>query len=541
MLEPRTPPSTIAISSRNASERIVSASYGAPRPSYHGHPALLRFVDDRPGLSDLYEGFRDAAFRCYRVADPAVADFVEVERFGEKTFQKSPTEYSASFPCSLSLSPDSHWAWSTSAVSSWRWPGLGRLSRAGNLLRLSDPGKNVLIYKDAGVVRGIRIQKPGYISLLPGLSPDDEESVLEQLRLHGGRSESPAEGRTSDPTSTAWQFTWSGSCDRGPAASPGRGKGPGALGFPGITWPTPSPAGPCPAAVIRVALRALRRESRPPVFGLRGPTWRSCGRSWTTRRELFEERTQRSPGRRLEALNRGFARKRAAAEAVRSLDTADFSGPVGILPEPARPELVLGFPGARFLGPRGGEAHRVPGDRGGGGRRNAVHREASGAQPSDRFAESGSPQVVPPPERPSGAGEDPSADPPPLPRRTCGNSPGAPGSGGVDRLPARSRPRTMSRNCPPRKRGAPPAPWVDPSGVRWSHITVLPDEVVEERAEAFRRSLPRPRHLPIHPGAPGRNGGGPVRGALFPVSVRGLLCGRGAFGAQSARAAPYGE
>ncbi len=451
---------------------------------YTATQLLLRFLDDRPALAGLHEKFRTAAFRCYRVADPAVADFVEVETFGDRLFIAS--EYSGELPMPLALSPDSQLGLEHICRFVMEMArGLDAFHGQGIAYGCLNP-ENVLIYKDAGVVRGIRVQKPGYMSLLPGLDEEDEEAVLQ---TYGYMAPEVKAGGKPDERSDVYCLgihlvrLLTGDLPLPRDAAKARNR---SVSVEYVANALTRRA--VPSAVTRVALRALRRNP--------AQRYAACVDFMAELRAFVDERRREflrsgrsDPLAELEALNRGFARHGQAAEAVRSLDTADYFRALSIsTPAPAQPEVSHGFPVRDFEDPeevRRIESRELEGAEDDGSlsienilarSRQTVSRER-GSRRLSLEALPPEPEIAPPP-----AAEEELAIP--LEGR---EAPREADGAGDDYLPELPAAEDGIPELPAAEEEA--LPWTDPTGVRWSHITVLPDEVVEEMAEAFQKSF----------------------------------------------------
>jgi len=438
---------------------------------YTAAQLLLRFLEDRPKLRGLQEDFRAAALRCYRIADPAVADFVEIERFGDRLFIAS--EYSGELPLSLALGPDSRFSLEHICRFIMEMArGLDAFHGQGISYGCLDP-QNILLKREGGVVRGIRVQKPGYMAVLDALDPTDTEVVLSTygylapevkaggkadersdvyclgvhlVRLLTGDLPLPRDVRKVRERSVSLEYIANALVRRS-----------------------------VPAPVVRVALRALRRDP--------GKRYPACVDFMTELRVFMDERRQESirsgrvdPLAELEALNRGFARHGDAAQAVRTLDTADYFRALSEAPEEAeRPRVDEGYPVVDFADPeevRRVEAREIEGVEDDGKvsidellerSRRAVSQEKGSRRPS------------------RAAVEAPTA--PPAPRaKPESHSRAVPEKAPAGRLPASE----ASEEVVPELPAAAGRPDADSEGVRWNHVTVLPERVAGEMYDAFR-------------------------------------------------------
>jgi serine/threonine protein kinase len=454
---------------------------------YTATQLLLRFVNDTPNLSPLYEDFRNAAFRCYRVADPAVADFVEVERFGDRIFIAS--EYSGELPMTMALAPDSQLGLEHICRFVMEMArGLDAFHGQGIVYGCLNP-ENVLIYKDSGVIRGIRVQKPGYMSLLPGLDKDDENAVWEN---YGYMAPEVKAGGKPDERSDVYCLgvhlvrLLTGDLPLPLDAQKARQR---SVSLEYVANALTRRA--VPAAVIKIALRALRRDP-----ALRYP---ACVDLMAELRAFVDERRleflrsgRNDPLAELEALNRGFARHGQAAEAVRVLDTADYFRALSeAVPEPPRPEMGLGFPVRDFEDPAAVqliESQEIEGKEDDGTLSierilEQSRRTVSQERGSRRLSLEALPQEPEKSLQQTAAFPEEDVVIPVKPLEPAAAVVKAPEVVDV--------PEEVEDYIPelPVADTIPPLPEADPSGVRWSHITVLPEEVVEEMAEAFRKTF----------------------------------------------------
>lgn len=307
---------------------------------YTAAQLLLRFLDDRPALKALEGEFRSAALRCYRVADPAVADFVEIEHFGDRLFIAS--EFSGELPLSRALGPDSRFELEHICRFVMEMArGLDAFHGQGIPYGCLD-AENVLMSRDAGVVRGIRIQKPGYFSVLGALEAGDLDSAM---NIYGYLAPEVKAGARPDERSDVYSL------------------GIHLVRFLTGELPLPRDARrirdrsvsleyvanallrrSVPIPVVRVALRALRKEP--------ARRYSACVDFMAELRVFMDERRRESlrsgrvdPLAELEALNLGFSRHGDAAQTVRTLDTADYFRALSDAPsEAARPRTSTGYP-----------------------------------------------------------------------------------------------------------------------------------------------------------------------------------------------------
>lgn len=138
---------------------------------------LLRFLKNNTNAECL-EALRKEAMRCYRVRGPSIADFIEVDLYKDLLFISS--EYHDDIPLS-SIS---------AKKGSWRIEQicLFILSMARGLDAFHSQGivygtlnaENVLVENNGMQTAGVKIQKPGMLSMLPVL-PDDKISILENF------------------------------------------------------------------------------------------------------------------------------------------------------------------------------------------------------------------------------------------------------------------------------------------------------------------------------------------------------------------------
>jgi serine/threonine protein kinase len=442
---------------------------------YTAAQILLRFLDDRPALKAREGDFRAAALRCYRVADPAVADFVEIEHFKDRLFIAS--EFSGELPLSRALGPDTRFELEHICRFVMEMArGLDAFHGQGIPYGCLD-AENVLMSRDAGVVRGIRIQKPGYLSVLGALETVDLDSAV---NIYGYLAPEVKAGAPPDERSDVY------------------GLGIHLVRF--LTGELPLPRDPrkirersvaleyvansllrrsVPIPVVRVALRALRRD---PAL-----RYSACVDVMAELRVFMDERRRESlrsgrvdPLAELEALNLGFSRHGDAAQTVRTLDTADYFRALSDAPAEAfRLKTSTGYPVRDFLDPEEVlriESREIEGAEDDGSlsidelldrSRRTVSQERGTRRPAS--------ENEPPEERspvPSGSG--PKAAPTPPSARADAET--SAGNGRSEEVVPEALP----------SEGAEPEGSAE--GIHWNRVNLPPSQVAGELEAAFRRA-----------------------------------------------------
>ncbi|MBL8968515.1 MAG: protein kinase [Spirochaetaceae bacterium] len=468
---------------------------------YSATQFLLRFLKPLPGMDEAIPGFRERAMSCYAVAAPSVLDFVEIERWEDRSFISSEYRGHRSLREILATEPTFRLEHACRFMIEIG-QGVDAFHKLGIVYRCLN-AENVLMLKSGGLVEEIRIQKPGYAAFLPLLPPGDPAADLENYGYMALETKLRGEAdRRSDIYSLGihlFRFL-TGKLPYGPvrakSASAPLYHVSRALARRGV-----------PYEVAMIVVRALRRAPKKRYndaleFIAELRTFMDA-----RRRELLRAGAV-DPIAELETLNLGKQRV-DAVQAVRSLDTADYFRAIAEAPVVAPlAEHALLFPVDDFEDAE--EVERI----------EALEAEAPGEDdddslPAEAFLEKAAREV---------AGERASrrrgAAPFVLPRTETGReadasagagdgtAEAAAGESGIAGATAeaaaaaeRAEKARAAEALPvgefatdpaPRRRkktASAAAPGMDAGGVSWRRDAALPSAVVEGLESAFSRSF----------------------------------------------------
>jgi hypothetical protein len=306
---------------------------------------LLRFFKAGPGIEEGMEEFRSLAMATYSIAAPAVLDFVEVERFGDRGFIASEYSGERSLLAYQSSSPRIRLEHACRFVIELG-QGLDAFHSRGIVYRCLN-AENVLVSGSGDHIEAIRIQKPGYAPFLHLVDKADRRAVLENQGYMAPEAKAGvAVDRRSDIYSLGLHF-YRFIVGKLPYADPERAR-TGSASLRHVARALARRG--VPSTVARSLLKALRKDP--------GQRHNEVLELIAELRAFMDERRREllakgevDPLAELATLNLGKDRV-DATQAVRSLDTADYFRAISqavMAPVPKGPVLL--FPVDDFASP----------------------------------------------------------------------------------------------------------------------------------------------------------------------------------------------
>ncbi len=398
---------------------------------YSATQFLLRFIKTGMGFEAGLDEFRKLAMDSYSITAPAIMDFVEIERWGERSFIGAEFGGQRHLLAYYGASPQIRLEHACRFVIELG-QGLDAFHKRGIVYGCLN-AENVLVTCQAGIVDTIRIQKPGYLPFLRYLAETDARSIFENWAYVAPEIKSGSKGdRRSDIYSLAvhlFRFI----VGKLPYSTAKRAK-TGSVSLSYVSKAL-SRRG-VPLSVSRVVLKALRKDPRQRPSEVLELIAELRAFMDERRRDILA-RGEVDPVAELLVLNLGKDRV-DATQAIKSLDTADYFRSLSqAWMAPSTPGPILLFPVEDFESPTEVdrmEAAEAEGDED-DGRRNldsyieeavrSLKGETASRRPNAPIPESPAPTILSTRGK-AAAGHEDGLRPPPIAE---GGDAGVPGAG----------------------------------------------------------------------------------------------------------------